>query len=571
MKNIFLLLFTIWQFAASSQEILKIEYFIDSDPGFGLGTEAPLPKGDSSEFVVDISQVSNGIHTLYIRVQDNSKKWSQSISHSFLKTRLAPTENSQIVSLEYFIDSVGAFGSGINIPVTPAVIDADIDIMVDLSEVPVGNHTLYVSACDNAGNWSMVMNHAFEVKESYTVTFADWDNTILKTQTIMEGDSAIAPENPVREHYTFTGWDMAFDSIYADTTVTAQYEINSYKVSFVDWDATLLKIDTVEYQSTAMAPENPTRTGYTFTRWDMAFDSIYADTTVTAQYEINSYTVTFKDWDETVLKTESVDYGGAATAPEDPTREGYTFSGWDTDFSNIITDLTVTAQYQINTYTVSFLDWDETVLKTEMVDYGNAATAPDDPEREGYIFTGWDSDFTNVTTNLTVTALYEEILYYSVTFTVTDGTNAIENATLTFNGNSFNTNASGTAVIEQVESGTYNYSVTATEFNDTSGTVTVVDANIQENVVLTPLVGIAESEADLIQLYPNPASEEITISSPEVIQSLKIVNGMGQVVYITNKSNKRHLTLNIKDYPKGIYFIHIETLDQLTRKKLILQ
>ena len=64
--------------------------------------------------------------------------------------------------------------------------------------------------------------------------------------------------------------------------------------------------------------------------------------------EIDSHTVTFVDWDGTILKTETVEHGHAATAPSDPTREGYTFTGWDVDFSNVTSDLTVTAQYEEN-------------------------------------------------------------------------------------------------------------------------------------------------------------------------------------------------------------------------------
>ena len=60
------------------------------------------------------------------------------------------------------------------------------------------------------------------------------------------------------------------------------------------------------------------------------------------------------------------------------------------------------------TYTVTFKDWDGTVLNTQTVESGKAATAPADPSREGYIFTGWDKAFNNVTSDLTVTALYEQ-------------------------------------------------------------------------------------------------------------------------------------------------------------------
>ena len=120
------------------------------------------------------------------------------------------------------------------------------------------------------------------------------------------------------------------------------------------------------------------------------------------------YTVTFKDWNGTVLKTEEVLEGAAATAPADPTREGYTFTGWDVAFNNVTSDLVVTAQYTINTYTVTFKDWDGTVLSTQTVEHGSAATAPADPTREGYTFAGWDVAFNNVTSDLVVTATYTE-------------------------------------------------------------------------------------------------------------------------------------------------------------------
>ena len=127
---------------------------------------------------------------------------------------------------------------------------------------------------------------------------------------------------------------------------------------------------------------------------------------VVLEEEIVYHTVTFKDWNGTVLKTEQVQYGGAATAPANPTRTGYTFTGWDKAFNNVTADLVVTAQYSIYTYTVTFKDWNGTVLKTQQVQYGGAATAPANPTRAGYTFTGWDKAFTNVTANLVVTAQY---------------------------------------------------------------------------------------------------------------------------------------------------------------------
>ena len=182
--------------------------------------------------------------------------------------------------------------------------------------------------------------------------------------------------------------------------------VTKHTVTFKDWNGTVLKTQSVYHTGAATAPANPTRTGYTFTGWDKAFTNVTADLVVTAQYSINTYTVTFKDWNGTVLKTQQVQYGGAATAPANPTRTGYTFTGWDKAFTNVTANLVVTAQYSINTYTVTFKDWNGTVLKTQQVQYGGAATAPANPTRAGYTFTGWDKAFTNVTANLVVTAQY---------------------------------------------------------------------------------------------------------------------------------------------------------------------
>ena len=153
--------------------------------------------------------------------------------------------------------------------------------------------------------------------------------------------------------------------------------------------------------------------GYTFLRWsDGNTDNprtltVTEDITLTAEFAIEGgCLVTFMDWDGTVLSTVSVAPGEAATAPADPTREGYTFIGWDKDFSAVTDHMTVTAQYQINRYRVRFFDDDNTLLKTDSVEYLSAAVAPANPYHEGYTFTGWDKTFDSITADLDIYAQY---------------------------------------------------------------------------------------------------------------------------------------------------------------------
>ena len=123
--------------------------------------------------------------------------------------------------------------------------------------------------------------------------------------------------------------------------------------------------------------------------------------------ETESHTVTFIDWNGTVLDTQTVAFGADATPPANPSRSGYVFAGWDTAFTGIIEDLTVTAVYH-QLFTVTFRDADGTVIDTQTVEETTAATEPDMTGRTygGNPFSGWDADFSSISGDLTVTAVY---------------------------------------------------------------------------------------------------------------------------------------------------------------------
>ena len=204
-------------------------------------------------------------------------------------------------------------------------------------------------------------------------------------------------------------------------TVYVKWTINSYTVTFMD-GKNVLKTEKVQHGSAATAPEVPEKDGKTFKRWDKGFSNVTSDLTINAVYDVDTFTVTFKDG-EKVLETQTVEYEAAATAPDTARLsppEGMHFAKWDKDFSKVTESIEVSAVYELNEYTVIFKNG-ETTLKTEMVKHGFAATAPNVYDTATKKFVGWDKSFDNVTSDLIVNAKFET-KKFTLTFINFDGT-----------------------------------------------------------------------------------------------------------------------------------------------------
>ena len=254
----------------------------------------------------------------------------------------------------------------------------------------------------------------------YTVTFNDGLGETLSTQSVEYGKSATSPVPPIREGYTFAGWDKAYDNISSNITITAKWTHNpTYAVTFTDGIGNTINSQVVEKGKSAISPTNPTRKGYIFAGWDKIFTNIIANTTINAKWEIATYKVTFVDGQGEILSTQTVDYGKEATSPTTPTREGFTFTGWDKEFNNITADTTITAKWSKNTsvYTVLFVDGFGNVISTQSIEEGRSANTPQAPIRDGYTFIGWDKKYDNITENITITAKWTENKTYNVIFT----------------------------------------------------------------------------------------------------------------------------------------------------------
>lgn len=205
-------------------------------------------------------------------------------------------------------------------------------------------------------------------------------------------------------------------------TVYVKWTINKYTVTFMDGEKVLATFTNVPHGDTVTAPEVPKKDGKTFSKWDKDFKNITSDLTINAVYDVNTFTVTFKDG-EKVLETQTVEYEAAATAPDTARLsppEGMHFAKWDKDFSKVTEDIEVSAVYELNVYTVIFKNG-ETTLKTEMVKHGFAATQPNVYDTATKKFVGWDKSFDNVTSDLIVNAKFET-KKFTLTFINFDGT-----------------------------------------------------------------------------------------------------------------------------------------------------
>lgn len=205
-------------------------------------------------------------------------------------------------------------------------------------------------------------------------------------------------------------------------TVYVKWTINKYTVTFMDGEKVLATFTNVTHGDTVTAPEVPEKDGKTFSKWDKDFSKVTSDLTINAVYDVDTFTVTFKDG-EKVLETQTVEYEAAATAPDTARLsppEGMHFAKWDKDFSKVTEDIEVSAVYELNEYTVIFKNG-ETTLKTEMVKHGFAATAPNVYDTATKKFVGWDKSFDNVTSDIIVNAKFET-KKFTLTFINFDGT-----------------------------------------------------------------------------------------------------------------------------------------------------
>ena len=250
----------------------------------------------------------------------------------------------------------------------------------------------------------------------YTIAFDTNGGSEIAPITQDYGTEITAPDNPTRKGYTFKGWDKEIpETMPAENiTVKAQWEINQYTIAFDTNGGSEIAPITQDYGTEITAPDNPTRKGYTFKGWDKEIPKTMPaeNMTVKAQWEINQYTITFDTNGGSEIAPITQDYGTEITAPDNPTRKGYTFKGWDKEIPKTMPaeNITVKAQWEINQYTIAFDTNGGSEIAPITQDYGTQITAPDKPTRKGYSFKGWDKEIpeTMPAENITITARWKD-------------------------------------------------------------------------------------------------------------------------------------------------------------------
>lgn len=205
----------------------------------------------------------------------------------------------------------------------------------------------------------------------YTVTFMDGEKVLATFTNVTHGSAVTAPEVPKKDGKTFKGWDKPFDNVTSDLTINAVYDVDTFTVTFKDGEK-VLETQTVEYEAAATAPDTARLSppeGMHFAKWDKDFSKVTEDIEVSAVYELNEYTVIFKNG-ETVISIQPVKHGFAATPPNVFDTATKKFVGWDKSFDNVTSDLIVNAKFETKKFTLTFINFDGTTVYTAEVEYG---------------------------------------------------------------------------------------------------------------------------------------------------------------------------------------------------------
>ncbi|MBR2194171.1 MAG: C10 family peptidase [Salinivirgaceae bacterium] len=286
----------------------------------------------------------------------------------------------------------------------------------DGSTAKINNYTISGFATDNIGEKTVTVSagnlsatYKINVKTNkYSITYKSDSAVYTKVDHIL-GMSVKVAESPTKTGYTFMGWtpDVPLRMPAEDVTVDAVWQINDYTLTYMVED-TVYKSVKVTYNEKVDSIAVPEKTGYTFTGWSQKIPEMMPaeDLTVDAVWQINDYTLTYMV-EDTVYKSVNVTYDEKIDSITVPEKTGYTFKGWvGLPETMPAMDTTVEAQWQINSYVVTFNTDGGSTISEVTVEYNSVIVTPENPTKDGFIFDGWTPAIptSGVTEDMTFTA-----------------------------------------------------------------------------------------------------------------------------------------------------------------------
>ena len=265
-------------------------------------------------------------------------------------------------------------------------------------------------------------NGSITAQVYHSVTFVDYDGTVLSAQSVAHGSAAIEPTAPEREGYAFIGWDKDFSNVTEDMTVTAQYSANSYSITYTI-NGEEYTAQTYEFGAAVSAPEYTVPEGHTFSGWDIPETMPAENLVLDAALTVNSYSITYTINGEEYT-AQTYEFGAAVSAPEYTVPEGHTFSGWDIPETMPAENLVLDAALTVNSYSITYtINGEEYTAQT--YEFGAAVSAPEYTVPEGHTFSGWDIPETMPAENLVLDAALT-VNEYTVTYNINGEIYAIQ-------------------------------------------------------------------------------------------------------------------------------------------------
>ena len=229
----------------------------------------------------------------------------------------------------------------------------------------------------------------------YAITYMV-DGEEYAVDSVAYGAKIQLRDEPTKEGCNFSGWSEVPKTMPAnDIVVEGTFSVNYYAITYMV-DGEEYTVDSVAYGAKIELRDEPTKEGHTFGGWSEAPETMPAnDIVVEGKFSVNYYAITYMvDGEEYAV--DSVAYGTKIELRDEPAKEGHTFGGWsETPETMPANDIVVEGKFSVNYYTITYIvDGEEYAV--DSVAYGAEIKLIDEPIKDGYTFNGWECEYTTM-------------------------------------------------------------------------------------------------------------------------------------------------------------------------------